>query len=237
MTTSGITTLNLTARDIITFALGKISANPIGQEVNEPEIIPVLQELNLMLKEWEILGPHLWRQTNGSVTLIANQPSYSLSVDNPLRISEVRYRYPSDGIAANQRDLPMEMMTREQYMTLPIKLSPGTPCTSWFFDPQETAQTIYIWPVPNVVSTDSLQYTFQRRFQVCTSLNNTLDIPQEWMSTVGYNLAERLLDDYGVETLSAQRIAARSQKLLMQAKAFDREDRINMVPAYRYRRR
>jgi hypothetical protein len=237
MTTSGVTALNLTARDIITFALGKISASPIGQSPSETEIAPVITELNLMMKEWETTGPHLWRQTTGSVSLLANTAAYSLVTDNPLRIMEARYRYPATSVPSDQRDLPMEQMNRDAYMTLPVKLSPGSIPTQWYFDPQETTQTLYVWPVPTAPTTDQVVYTYQRRFQIVQSLNDNIDIPQEWLSTVAYNLAERLLDDYGVEGTSSQRIAQRAQKLLLTAKAFDREDIIRFAPQHRYRRR
>jgi len=236
MTTSGVTALTLTARDIILFALNKISAAPIGQNPAETEVAPVILELNLMLKEWEFDGPHLWRQTLGTTTLLANTGSYSLVTDNPLRIMECRYRYPSTGITSDERDLPMEAMSRDAYMELPCKLSPGTVPTMWYFDPQETTQTLYIWPVPTNPTTDKLVYTYQRRFQIIQTLNDSLDVPQEWLSTIGYNLASRMLDDYGVEGLSSQRIALRAEKLLLKAKSFDREGFVKFMPNYRFRR-
>jgi hypothetical protein len=236
MTTSGVTALTLTARDIILFALGKISASPIGQSPSEAEIAPVILELNFMLKEWEFDGPHLWRQTIGTTDLLAATGSYSLATNNPLRIVECRYRYPSTGIASDERDLPMEAMSRDAYMELPCKQSLGSVPTMWYFDPQTTTQTIYIWPVPTNPTTDKIVYTYQRRFQIIQSLNDNIDIPQEWLSTVGYNLAARLLDDYGVEGLSSQRIVQRAERLLVKAKDFDREAFVKFMPNYRFRR-
>jgi hypothetical protein len=237
MTTSGTTTLTLTARDIIYFALRKINAAPIGQDPSPGEVDPVTIELNLMLKECQIHGPNLWRHTEGSVTLVANTPSYSLTVDNPLRLVEVRYRYPPTSNPAEQRDLPMEMMTREQYKTLPVKLTGGSPPTQWYFDPQESTQTLYVWPVPIVVSGDTIQYTYQRRMQVITNLSQTLDIPEEWLSTVGYALAARLVPTYGIESKTGDTIMSIASDLLLKAKSFDREDVIHMMPVWRGRRR
>jgi hypothetical protein len=237
MTTSGVTALNLTARDIIVFCLRKISAISIGQDPAENEVDPVILELNMMLKEWEARGPHLWRQTEGSVTLTTNTPSYSLVTGNPLRLIEVRYRYPPTSDPTSQRDLPMEPMTREQYKTLPVKLTNGSPPTQWYFDPQELTQTLYVWPVPSVVAGDTIVYTYQRRFQIIRSLNDSIDIPEEWLSTVAYNLAARLVMTYGVETKTGDTILATAADLLIKAKSFDREDLVHLMPMYRYRRR
>jgi hypothetical protein len=236
MTTSGTTSLSLTARDIITFALGKISASPIGQAPAETEIAGVIMELNLMLKEWEFDSPHLWRQTLGEQTLSPATGSYSLVTDNPLRVMECRYRYPTTSVTSEQRDLPMEEMGRDAYMELPVKLSPGSIPTMWYFDPQETSQTLYIWPVPTNPTTDKLVYTYQRRFQIVTNLSDSIDVPQEWLATVGYGLASRLVDDYGLEGASAQRIIARAEELKRKAEAFDREGFVRFMPNYRFRR-
>jgi hypothetical protein len=131
----------------------------------------------------------------------------------------------------------MEMMTREQYKTLPVKLTSGSPPTQWYFDPQETTNNLYVWPVPAVTSGDTIQYTFQRRFQVITNLSQSLDIPEEWLSTVGYGLSARLIPTYGIETKTGEVIIAMATDLILKAKGFDREDVVHMMPQWRGRRR
>lgn len=228
MTTSGVTQLNMTARDIIEFALRQINAIPIGQEVDMFEAAPVLTHLNMMLKDWETKGPHLWRVTQSSIAATANTMSYSLTDDNPLRLKEVRFQY-TDG-----HHLPMEKMSLTRYLQLPTKNSTGT-TTQWAFDPQSTSQTLYTWPVLPSVTTERYVFSFQRRFQICQSLNDSVDIPEEWLDTVGYCLCERLLPMYGPETASSQRVERMAQTLLRKAKSFDRPDFVNMVPRKRFR--
>src|SRR5580658_1793236 len=115
MAVSGVTSLVLTGRDVITFALRKCGLIPIGQTPDYNEISPLVLDLNLMVKGWETQGPHLWRNTLSTIPLVANAQSYSLASDNPLRIVECRYRYP-DG-----HDLPMKRLSRIEYMNLPLK--------------------------------------------------------------------------------------------------------------------
>jgi len=226
MTTSGVTALNLTARDVIEFALRDINAIPIGQDVDIAEAKPILLMLNMMLKGWQTSGPHLWRVTEGSVAITANAMSYSLVADNPLRLKEVRFRY------ADGHDLPMKNLSRTKYVTLPVKNSQGIP-TQWYFDPQEITQTLYIWPVLASPTTEKLIYTYQRRFQICQSLNDSIDIPEEWLDTVGYNLAKRLLPRYGQTGETAQQIRDMADRLLRKAKAFDRPDFVSFMPERR----
>lgn len=226
MTLSGQTQLALTARDVITFAMSKCGVLAIGQAPDNNETAPILIELNLMLKDWENNGPHLWRNTLGSAPLIANAQSYALTTDNPLRIVECRYRYPDGHV------LPMKRLSRHQYMDLPLKNSSGYP-TQYYFDPQQGSQTLYVWPVLQRITTDAFVYTFQRRFQVCASPNNSIDIPEEWLQTVGYCLAELILPNYGVTGETAQRVETMAQKLHRKAKAFNRPDFVQFMPEYR----
>lgn len=228
MTTSGVTSLTLNAQQVITFALRKLGVVPIGQEADYNEVAACLLELNMMIKGWETTGPNLWRNTDGAIDLVANTPNYSLTADNPLRIVEARYRYP-DG-----HDLPLIRMSRIQYKNLPIKNSPGSP-TQYYFDPQETSQIFYIWPVIQTVTTDQMVYTFQRRFQMVQSPNDSLDMTQECLNTVGYSLATNLLPNYGIGGESAARIEKIAGMLQRQAKAFDRPAFVQFMPSYRSR--
>lgn len=228
MTTSGVTALPLTARDVITFALRKMGIVPIGQEVDYNEIAPLLIDLNLMLKGWETAGPYLWCNTEGSIALTPNTQSYSMTADNPLRLVEVRYQYPDGHI------LPMTRMSRIQYKQLPIKNSSGIP-VQWYFDPQAASQTIYVWPVLATVTTDAIVYTYQRRFQMVQSPNDSIDIPEEWLQTVGYSLAELLLPNYGVGGEPAARIERIGAGLRKQAKAFSRPAFVQFMPQARSR--
>lgn len=228
MTTSGVTSLPLVAQDVINFALRKLGVTPLGQSAPINEIVPLLSDLNVMLKGWETTGPHLWRKTPGSTPAIALAQSYPLSTDNPLRLEEVRFQY------SDAHQMPMIEMSRIQYMTLPLKNSQGYP-TQWYFDPQETSQTLYVWPVLASVTTEQIVYTFQRRFQMCQKLTDSIDIPQEWLLTVGYSFAEMLLPNYGIDGEAAARIERTAAALRAEAKKFDRESFVQFMPNYRFR--
>jgi len=228
--TSGVTSLALTARDVISFALRKLAVMPIGEELPENEIEAPLLNLNLMLKSWETTGPHLWRNTDGGIALANATPSYSLTADNPLRLVEVRYQYP-DG-----HHLPLTRLTRKKYKDLPVKTSQGSP-TQYYFDPQESGQTLFLWPVLSAVTTDMAVYTFQRRFQICQTLDDSIDIPQEWLRTVGYALADDLIPDYGVTGEHAQHITSNAAGRIKKAKGFDRPSYVQFKPAFQPGRR
>ncbi len=227
MALSGSVDFSLTAREVITFALKKINVVGLGQSVSADEAEDARLQLNLMLKSWQMTGPNLWKKTEGSVALTNATASYDLSAGlNPLRILSVRYRNTS------ARDLPMQEMERTEYFDLPFKTSPGTP-NSFYFDPQRSAPTLYVWPVQAVITTETLQVTYHKRSDDIDTLDNDIDVAQEWLETVGYNLASRLLDDHSVGGEIAQRIVARAELLHTAAMDFDRESTMVFMPGHR----
>ena len=101
MATSGVITFSKNAGETVTFALKLIGAlNAHDQTVNANDMADGLVMLNLMLKEWQTTGPNLWRAERGSVALVSDTATYTLS-PRPVKVYSVRYR------DTNGRDLPM----------------------------------------------------------------------------------------------------------------------------------
>lgn len=210
----------------------KIGVLPVGATASADEAASVLIELELMLKEWAHEGPFLFTKKESSQTLVANTAAYTLSTSLPVRIIEARYRDTS----SPTHDLPMQQLTRDEYFTLPTKTSTGTP-TTFYFDAKSasTGPVLYIWPLLASATTEAIYYTYQRRIEDVDDLTNNLDIPQDWLSTVGYALADRILDDYGVSDKVGDRITARAQEMIQKAKDYDREEFTFFRPGfYRY---
>lgn len=220
MSTSGSTDYNLIAADVVRFALRKIRVIGRSESASAGDMEIGLQNLNLMLKTWQMSGPHLFRQTQGSLTPIANTASYALTTTRPYRIISARFKQSG-------REMPMEALTREEYFDLPLKTSTGIP-TAYYFDPQRAAGTLYIWPVLGAVDTETIEYTYQRRIEDVDAKENDIDVPQEWMETVGYALAARLLFDFGK---SDRDLVAVSAMLVQQAKMADCEPVVRFEPA------
>jgi hypothetical protein len=223
MATSGSTDFNINARDLITFSLKLIGVVDSDETPDADDMADAKTALNLMLKNWQIRGPHLARETFGSVTLTDATASYSLS-PRPYRLIEARYRSTS-GI-----DIPMLELTRQQYVDLPDKSSSGVP-TSYYLDVQRDAVNLYVWPVKATATTESIQFSHQRRFEDVDSLNDDIDIPQEWLETVAYNLADRCQPIFSTKNAD---VKATAQGLLAEAMAADQENFFDVVPEHRY---
>jgi len=226
MATSGTISYSLTARGVVAFALRKLRVIGEGEDPTAAQAADAQTELNLLLKEWQ-KHTNLWRMTEGSITLIASTYSYALSTATaiPHRVISARYRDTAG------TDLPMEPMTRDEYYDLPRKTSTGIP-TQFYVDYQRDNPTMLLWQSLISVTTETIRYTYQRKYQDIASLDDDLDVRSEHLSMVGYCLAERLAADYGK---SDDRLTLRAQQLLEQALDADREDFIQFAPGYRAR--
>ena len=224
MSTSGSIDWSLTARQVITSALQRINMLAEHETPSAEMAARAMREMNYMLKGWQKYE-NLWRLTEGSVTLASATASYALS-PVPHKVISARYRNTSS------IDLPMEEMTREEYYNLPLKTTVGLP-TQYYVDYQRAAVTFYTWPVQATITTETVKYTYQRKFEDIDALDNDIDVKAEHLEVVDFNLAARLADCYGRSGEHISRVIARAQILLDGALDDDRESYIQFVPDFR----
>lgn len=223
MATSGSTDFSLTAREVVDFALKKLRVVDSGRVAGATDAATAQRELNLMLKGWQKYQS-LWRLTEGTVTLTTAN-SYTLS-PAPVRVLSVRY------IGTSTNSLPMEELSRDEYFDLPNRTNTGFP-HSYYVDRQRSASTLYIWQPLASVTTETIAYTYQRKFEDIDSLDNDIDVRTEWLETVGYNLAYRLGPDFGrVNSIAFKEIKEQAIVLKEEMLDDDREDFVRMVPTY-----
>ncbi|MGE5500689.1 MAG: hypothetical protein ACM3W4_02050 [Ignavibacteriales bacterium] len=177
-----------------------------GEDPSGDEADDALTALNLMLKTWGVAGL-MTLKAEASLPLVAGQQSYTVTAR---RLLSIRRR--TSGV-----DYPMGEWTRQEYFDLPTKAATGTP-TVWYSDPQRSVHTLYIWPTASaaVAANTTLEYTYQRVIEDIDDLDNEADLPQAWLEAIIYNLADRLMLQFGVDD---QRITARAQALLADMQA------------------
>ncbi len=217
MTTSGQITYEPTTTEIIEAAYQCLGVAQEGEALTPFMWQCGLRGLNQLLQSWSAVQ-HLWTATEGSVTLIADQPSYIVS-PRALRILECRYRL-------NGIDVPMTMFSRQEYYDQPNKTtSPSIP-VNFYFDPKVDIGTLYLWPCPSASA--ALQYTihltYVRFLDIMDASNQTLDIPQQWIEAVTWNLARRLMTQFPVNDSNlAQIVIGTAGETYAALKAWDTE--------------
>ena len=207
------TTATETARSIISDALQKIGVVAQNAPMTADQAAHGLRALNRMLKAWQNSGYQVFATSSQSVTLTTARV-YTLDPIRPLQILSCRFK--QNGI-----ERPMVAMTRDEYDTLPMKETQGTP-TMFYYDRQREAARLFVWPVMPYVSGETLEITQIREVEDL-ALSSQVDIPGEWYDAAVYGLAARLSDDY---LINAPNVVGRAAQELDAALAFDREGSI-----------
>lgn len=221
MSTSGDTTFNLTTNQIVDEAFDICGIGSEGEAVSADQYSRARRSLNLIIKTWGA-QERLWTRTEASVTLVASQATYALATlfsEKPLRVLSVRRRVTSGSI-----DTPMIEWSRQEYFDQPNKTIDSVP-TAFYFDPQTTTGTLYVWPRPSTAtaSAQTLQVTYMRKMDDFDASDNDADLPQEWLQALSYALAAELALKYGVSPDIRSEINARAGALYGALSGFDNE--------------
>ena len=186
MTSSGTDTYNPSLGELVLYAynVAGLRSTSLVQEHFEA----ARMASNLMLANWANQGVNLWAVDLVSVALVQGQKSYTVEpntvvvLDAYMRITEGQEQ-PIDRVI-----MPV---SRTEYAAYPNKDQQGFPTTFWF--DRLLNPTITLWPVPDGVSAQYLQYYRVRQLQDANFTGGqTLDIPYLWMEAFADGLAYRL---------------------------------------------
>jgi hypothetical protein len=230
MTVNTSTSFAMTANQIVTRAFKVLGIGTEGEALTATMYADGLENLNLLIKT---LGAqdHLWIRTEGSITPVASQAGYTLGTSGPKPMRIMSVRRALDGI-----ETPLNEMARQTYFDQPNKsVSPSIP-TQYYYDPQQATGVLYLWPAPSAsfVAEQTLNVSYWRRMGDIVSSSDEVDMPQEWLQTVIWNLANELETQYPVNDGRLAVKIERKAALLMQAlKGFDNEPAsLYMQPDY-----
>jgi hypothetical protein len=142
MTTSGTKTFELDVADYIEEAFERC-----GIEVRTGyDQRTARRSLNLLLAEWANRGLNQWTIKEEIINVGSASESYPMSSSDIDIISAV-VRFTNNAGTQNQVDLTLNRVSREYYLNIPNKLTPGRP-VQYYVDRQITP-ILYIWPKPN----------------------------------------------------------------------------------------
>lgn len=215
MTTSGVSTWSLTARDIIKAALQENRIVDLGEEPEADEAEACLVRLNALLKSWQV-GRHL--ESDATIAVMAGNAALTLPAD-------VEDIVTARLVLSATNERLLGRWERDEYLVLPNKIATGTPSVYY---PNETAGTMTLWPVPSV--NGSVKIDYLRKPQTVTSLSETVDFPERYQEALYAMLAVRCAGLFG-EPLS-QELVARAERLRREAEDAERPATYTMTGSY-----
>lgn len=186
MTSSGTYTYNPSLGELVLYAynVAGLRSTSLVQEHFEA----ARMASNLMLSSWSNQGVNLWAVDLVSVPLVQGQASYPVDsntvviLDAYMRITEGQEQ-PIDRII-----MPV---SRTEYAAYPNKDQQGFSTTFWF--DRLLSPTVTLWPVPDGVSAQYLQYYRVTQLQDAGFTGGqTVNIPYLWMEAFADGLAYRL---------------------------------------------
>lgn len=167
-TTSGPTTVevpgatattndfNITRDDLIAMAYEDLKVKAEGETLSADLQATGIKKLNLIIRERDAAGKHLWAisSTPTTLTLVANTFRYDSSNGLPttiLSLVTATYRSPS------QEDLPLKILTTEQYEARQVKFEIGDP--EWIYLSENrivSDKVLYVGPMLSSVNSQSV---------------------------------------------------------------------------------
>jgi len=226
MPTSGTTDFATSANSIINGALRIVGAVAQGESPTSTMTTEALEALNMLVKAYQADGMPLWAIKEFPVPLTVSVNSYTIGVGatintpKPLKVIDAYLHNTS-----TELDIPMRVITRQEYNMLGNKTSEGQP-VQLFYEPLNTTGILHLYPTPDTASAANTQVVivYQRPFEDFDSVNDEPDFPQEWFDALKFGLADRIATEYGVPIVDRNDIRSRAQQLKQEALSFGTEE-------------
>lgn len=223
MTTSNSTDFTVTRDQIIYGALRLCGALGVGESPQTAQVTEANEALNMLVKSLQAEGMPLWAIEQYTLIPVVGVNSYTIGVGQtidrpkPLKIYQAFKHDTSTNV-----DVPMRIITRDEYNRLGNKTSLGTPI-QLYYDVQNTYGIMYVFPVPTSVE-QTITIVYQRPFQDFDTADNTPDFPQEWFDTLKYGLAHRLSGEYGLTIEDRRQLQQEFIMIKQEALSFGTEE-------------
>ena len=226
MSTSGVSTFNITRDQLITGALRMLGVVAQGETPTNVQILEAAEALNMLVKAYEADGMPLWGIETYGITLVAGQSTYvigtgqQVSIPKPLKVIQAWNKVLSSGV-----DIPMRILTKQEYNVLGNKTTTGNPI-QLHYQPKLTYGELYVFPVPTSIeqAQNKVYIVYQRPFEDFLNSGDNPDFPQEWLDALKYGLAARLAPEYGVPSDQRMILIREAKEIKEQALSFGTEE-------------
>jgi cob(I)alamin adenosyltransferase len=142
-------------------------------------------------------------------------------MDKPMKLYQA---YLRNTVASPNNDIPLNLISQEQYLRTGSKGSTGTP-NSVYMEVLRDYSVAHLYTTPDLIASGIYQahLLVQRPLQDVGAVTNNMDFPQEWLYALGWNLASELIEDYEVPEGKANRVMMKAAKYLQEVEDFDTE--------------
>ena len=220
MTTSGSYDFSVNRDQLITGALRLAGVIAQGETPSASQVSDAATSLNMMVKAWMADGMPLWCIRTITITPVAGQNTYTYNTPKLLKPIQAWNRQTS-----SQVDIPMRMISRQEYNILGNKSTTGNPI-QLFFNPNLSSTEIKLFPTPDstAAAQNVIYIVAQVPYQDFDSATDTPDFPQEWYEAIKYGLAVRLAGEYNIDIETRKTLVAEAAAIKQEALSFGTEE-------------
>ena len=190
----------MTALQIIQSALRTLGVLASGEAPSAAESSDALLALNNMIDSWSTQSLLIPNQIREVFALVSGQQTYQMGVgasdfntSRPMQIIRALIQLTNESPVV---ELPMEILTMEQYAGIILKGSTSVFPLSLYSDNANPMTTISVWPVPTDSSNNLVLYSWKPLVDIA-AINTTLSLPPGYQRALIYNLAMELSSEYG----------------------------------------
>lgn len=199
MATSGITTNQLTRNQFIEAGLRTLGVLALDQTPEATMYTTGLVKLNALLGTYRTLGMSLWARSTQAIPLTASTSSYTIGSSQTVNTPYPIHLYQAYRVdTGSDVRIPMEIVPNFNYNLFPATAG-GRPIQITY-QPKINQGVIQVWPTPDTdAETNSTVYiVYQRPFEYFNASTDTLDMPEEWVLPLIYDLAVLMAPEYGI---------------------------------------
>jgi len=191
MATSGTTDFNLSIDDLVEEAFERCGMRmTAGYQLSSAR-----RSLNLLFLDWASRGLNLWTIEEASEALVAGSRDITLPADTVNVLSAV-IRTTTGG---QQQDISLDRISREEYMSLPNKLTQARPAQ--IYVERSGSTTAFLYPAADAAYT--LVYYRIRRMEDAGDYTNTTDVNFRFLPSLASGLAYMLALKYAPDRMGA----------------------------------
>ncbi len=190
-----------TVRSLIARSMRDLGALAVGETPTADEASDALTTLNELLEAWSLERLMVYHIAEVTKALTGGTASYtigsggSINTARPLRIENAVLR------DANNLDIPVRMLTRQEYASIALKATQSTYPHWLYYDNNYNSSglgTVTLWPVPSTSDKTLRLWCWQPLSSVAT-LDTTINLPPGYTRALRSNLALELAAEYGRE--------------------------------------
>jgi hypothetical protein len=187
----------MTVKKIIELALKQINAASALELPKPVDYQDCLDMLNNLGDSWSAEGALIYAYSREEFTLTAGDNEYTIgsggdfNTERPAFIDSAQLQYPNSNV-----DYRVDVVPQNKFDLGSLKTTQGQP-TMLFYNPEYPLGRIYLYYTPDQAFT--LRLNLRARLGEFTSIDDTLQFPEEYRRALVFNLAMDIANMYGFE--------------------------------------